>query len=82
MVRLKASANSAKASAGVLFQFQYGAIKRFPNIDCIVSRSHFNSSMVRLKAVVASVPAVTRPYFNSSMVRLKVTPAVPPTAAV
>ena len=50
MVRLKARMQRAKHII-LLFQFQYGAIKRLYALKQSNNLTHFNSSMVRLKAL-------------------------------
>ena len=56
-----------------VFQFHYGTIKRRIDLtDKNAVVKHFNSTMVRLKAEIATLTAERDSHFNSTMVRLKV----------
>ena len=56
----------------LLFQFHYGTIKRSDLIVIASDTSNFNSTMVRLKALISTLFAEILTDFNSTMVRLKV----------
>ena len=71
MVRLKV-ASAFEVRRSIIFQFHYGTIKSFIEFCSIVSNIHFNSTMVRLKAVWMGFLARRKLHFNSTMVRLKV----------
>ena len=55
-----------------MFQFQYGAIKRFRKLDFFAFCTSFNSNMVRLKGFSSLSKINLLESFNSNMVRLKV----------
>ena len=54
-----------------LFQFQYGAIKTRPTVSKSISKSNFNSIMVRLRPAQRASRGCSRQDFNSIMVRLR-----------
>ena len=56
----------------LLFQFQYGSIKRPKRDKSIAEKTSFNSNMVRLKEAIAMENEQSNKSFNSNMVRLKV----------
>ena len=71
MVRLKVYLSPWNSQKDPTFQFQYGAIEGLNPIICMRNaKAHFNSSMVRLKALNRFTAAKALWNFNSSMVRL------------
>ena len=70
MVRLKDSSNDLLTMA-MLFQFQYGSIKRGVPVATTSPKGSFNSKMVRLKGDVSRIMSIIIISFNSKMVLLK-----------
>ncbi len=70
MVRLKVR-KPLEFVRQILFQFQYGSIKRIALKHLQTQQNCFNSSMVRLKEPVPKINLSGQWRFNSSMVRLK-----------
>ena len=69
---IKRYGSNSELFANTQFQFHYGTIKRRAWILDSRDPCNYNSTMVRLKAIVIATEGQTNEYFNSTMVRLKV----------
>ena len=76
MVRLKVGDRYTKGDERVSFQFHNGSIKSLTGFTTIMIQTSFNSTMVRLKAVLEEPTRDPNKCFNSTMVRLKAGTAV------